>query len=334
MIVITPADAASPDHLPEAERGNGQWTDGSPWKRVEDQADREQSGARCMTQQEREQAVTDAVLASFEQTKDDRLRELLESLTRHLHGFASEVRLTQDEWERAIGFLTRVGHITDDRRQEFMLLSDVLGLSMLTVGINAPVSSAATESTVFGPFFVEGAPEVPLGGDIAGGAKGTPCWVSGTVRSTDGTPIAGGRIEAWEADEDGLYDVQYEGNRTAGRGWLKSGPSGEYRFWSVRPSAYGIPDDGPVGELLAAAGRGAMRPAHLHLKVDAPGHRTLITHLFAAGDPNLDRDAVFGVKDSLIVEFVEHRAGTAPDGRILDSSWASVAFDIVLEPAA
>jgi hydroxyquinol 1,2-dioxygenase len=284
-----------------------------------------------MTSEEREQAVTDEVVASFAQTKDDRLRELLESLTRHLHGFAREVRLTQEEWAAAIGFLTRVGHITDDRRQEFILLSDVLGLSMLTVGINAPASSTATESTVFGPFFVEGAPEVPLGGDIARGAKGTPCWVSGTVTSTDGTPIAGARIEAWEADEDGLYDVQYEGNRTAGRGWLSSGPAGEYRFWSVRPSAYGVPDDGPVGELLAAAGRGAMRPAHLHLKVDAPGHRTLITHLFVAGDPNLDRDAVFGVKDSLIVEFAEHGPGTSPDGRALDKPWNSVSFDIVLQ---
>jgi hydroxyquinol 1,2-dioxygenase len=282
-------------------------------------------------QDRREQAVTDEVVASFATTKDERLREVLESLTRHLHGFAREVRLTQAEWEAGVGFLTRVGHMTDDRRQEFILLSDVLGLSMLTVGINAPSSAEATESTVFGPFFVEDAPEVPLGGDIAHGAKGTPCWVSGRVRSTDGTPLVGARIEVWEADADGFYDVQYEGNRIAGRGRLSSGEAGEYRFWSVRPAAYGIPDDGPVGELLAAAGRGSMRPAHLHFKVDAPGHRTLITHIFIAGDEYLDRDAVFGVKDSLVVEFAEHGPGTAPDGRELAGPWSSVDFDIVLE---
>jgi hydroxyquinol 1,2-dioxygenase len=284
-----------------------------------------------VTEQDREEAVTDEVVASFAGTKDDRLREIVQSLTRHLHAFARDVRLTQEEWEAGIGFLTRVGHITDDKRQEFILLSDVLGLSMLTVGINAPSSPGATESTVFGPFFVEGAPEVPIGGDIARGAKGTPCRVTGSVRSTDGSPLAGARIEVWEADEDGFYDVQYEGDRSAGRGWLRSGTDGEYAFWSVRPSHYPIPDDGPVGELLAATGRSPMRPAHLHFKVDAPGHRTLITHVFAAGDPYLDSDAVFGVKESLVVEFAEHPAGAAPDGRVLDTVWASLNFDIVLE---
>ncbi|WP_232668672.1 intradiol ring-cleavage dioxygenase [Pseudonocardia sp. TRM90224] len=285
-------------------------------------------------QARREQAVTDEVVASFAETKDERLREVVQSLTRHLHAFAREVRLTQEEWEAGIGFLTRVGHITDDRRQEFILLSDVLGLSMLTVGINAPASAAATESTVFGPFFVENAPQVQLGGDIAHGAKGRPCWVSGTVTSTDGAPIAGARIEVWEADEDGLYDVQYEGDRTAGRGWLAAGPDGEYRFWSVLPSSYGIPDDGPVGDLLAATSRGSMRPAHLHFKVDAPGYRTLITHIFVAGDEHLDRDAVFGVKESLVVDFVEHGPGTAPDGKEMAGPWSSVQFDIVLEGSA
>jgi hydroxyquinol 1,2-dioxygenase len=281
-------------------------------------------------QAEREQALTDEVVARFEGTPDDRLREIVQSLTQHLHAFARDVRLTQEEWEAGIGFLTRVGHMTDDKRQEFILLSDVLGLSMLTVGINAPAAPGATESTVFGPFFVEDAPEVALGGDIARGAKGMPCWVTGTVRSTAGKPVAGARIEAWEADEDGFYDVQYDGDRSSGRGWLRSGDDGEYRFWSVRPSAYPIPTDGPVGDLITATGRGAMRPAHLHLKVDAPGHRTLITHIFAAGDPYLAGDAVFGVKESLVTEFAEHDPGTAPDGRVLDTTWSTVEFDIVL----
>jgi hydroxyquinol 1,2-dioxygenase len=153
------------------------------------------------------------------------------------------------------------------------------------------------------------------------------------VRSTDGSPLPGARIEVWEADEDGFYDVQYDGDRSAGRGWLSAGDDGGYRFWSVRPSPYPIPDDGPVGELLAATGRTPMRPAHLHFKVDAPGHRTLITHIFVAGDPHLGSDAVFGVKESLVVEFTEHQPGTAPDGRVLDTRWTSTAFDIVLEAA-
>ncbi len=282
---------------------------------------------------DREQALTDEVIASFAATEDERTKEIVESLTRHLHSFAREVRLTQEEWDAGIGFLTRVGHITTDRRQEFILLSDVLGLSMLTVGINAPASGAATRSTVFGPFFVEGAPEVPLGGDIAFGAKGNPCWVTGHVRAVDGTPVAGAHIAVWEADEDGLYDVQYDGNVTAARGWLTADDEGGYRFWSVLPSAYGIPDDGPVGELLAATSRGPMRPAHVHFKVDAPGYRTLITHIFVAGDEHLGSDAVFGVKESLIAEFPEHPAGTAPDGRVLDGPWNSVEFEIVLEKA-
>jgi maleylacetate reductase len=278
----------------------------------------------------REAAVTAEVLASFGGADAPRYLEIMQSLVRHLHAFARDVRLTEPEWEQGIDFMTRAGHITDDRRQEFILLSDVLGLSMLTVAINAPASAGATESTVFGPFFVADAPEVPLGGDIAGAAKGRPCYVSGTVRGTAGEPLPGARIEVWESDEDGFYDVQYPDGRTGGRGWLRSAPDGGYRFWSVRPAPYPIPDDGPVGDLLTAAGRGPMRPAHLHFKVDVPGYRTLITHIFAAGDPYLDRDAVFGVKDSLITDFAEHPPGPGPDGRLVNGPWTSVTFDIVL----
>lgn len=281
---------------------------------------------------DREQAVTDEVLASFTGTDDPRLREIMQSLVRHLHSIAREVRLTEREWQVAIDFLTRAGYITDERRQEFILLSDVLGLSMLTVAINAPGAPGATEATVFGPFFVEGAPEVPLGGDIARGATGTACYVSGTVRSTDGSLLDGARLDVWEADEDGFYDVQYAGGRSAGRGWLRAGPGGEYRFWSVLPAPYPIPHDGPVGALLRAAGRGPMRPAHLHFKVTAPGHRTLITHIFVAGDPYLDRDAVFGVKDSLVVEALRHEPGPAPDSSHREGPWTSMAFDLVLAP--
>jgi maleylacetate reductase len=281
-----------------------------------------------------EAAVTAEVLATFTGAAAPRYREVMSSLVRHLHAFAREVRLTESEWQQGIDFLTRTGHITDDRRQEFILLSDVLGLSMLTVAINAPASAGATESTVVGPFFTEESPEVPLGGDIAGAAQGRPCYVSGTVRGTSGEPVPGARIEVWESDEDGFYDVQYPDGRIGGRGWLRSAPDGDYWFWSVRPAPYPIPDDGPVGDLLTAAGRGPMRPAHLHFKVEAPGYRTLITHIFVAGDQYLDRDAVFGVKESLITEFAEHPPGTGPDGRHLGGPWTSVAFDIVLAPLA
>lgn len=279
-----------------------------------------------------EQSLTDEVLASFAGAASSRLRQIMESLVAHLHAFAREVRLTQSEWENGIEFLTRVGHITTDKRQEFILLSDVLGLSMLTVDINAPASAGATESTVFGPFYIADPPEIPLGGDIARGAKGTPCYVCGTVRSIDGTPLPHAQIDVWECDEDGLYDVQYRDGRSAGRGRLRAGDNGEYRFWSVRPVPYPVPDDGPVGDLIQAAGRSPMRAAHLHFKVDAEGHRTLITHIFLAGDDYLARDAVFGVKQSLVVDYAEHPPGTVPDGTRLDRSWLSIEFDIVLAP--
>ncbi|WP_328907604.1 intradiol ring-cleavage dioxygenase [Streptomyces sp. NBC_00234] len=281
---------------------------------------------------DKEQAVTDEVLASFDDTGDPRLRTVMRSLVRHLHAFAREVRLTEQEWNAAIEFLTRAGHITDERRQEFVLLSDVLGLSTLAVAINEPKTRGATEGTVLGPFFVEDSPEVPLGGDIARGAVGTPCYVSGHVRCLDGTPVSGARLDVWGADEDGFYDVQYPGDRSAARGRLRTGPDGAYRFWTVLPTPYPIPHDGPVGDLLTAAGRTPMRPAHLHFKVTAPGRRALVTHLFVAGDPHLGRDAVFGVKDSLVVEAEHHTAGPAPDGSQPQGTWTSMSFDLVLVP--
>jgi hydroxyquinol 1,2-dioxygenase len=280
-----------------------------------------------------EQAVTDAVIESFAGTADPRLRQIMTSLVEHLHGFAREVRLTEAEWGAAVDFLTRVGHITDDRRQEFILLSDVLGLSMLTVGINQPLEGDATEATVFGPFFVDDAPFVELGGDIAAGAVGEPCWVEGTVRSTSGAPIPGARIEVWEADEDGLYDVQYTDGRTAGRAHLFSDDRGAYRFWGIFPTPYPIPHDGPVGDLLEATGRSPWRASHLHFMVTAPSYRRLVTHIFVEGDPQLEHDSVFGVKPSLVKSFAHHPAGTtAPDGLVQTAPWASVRFDIVLAP--
>ncbi|WP_299571131.1 intradiol ring-cleavage dioxygenase [uncultured Williamsia sp.] len=281
-----------------------------------------------------EEDVTERVLRSFDGCENPRLRQLMTSLTRHLHAFLRDVRLTEEEWEQAIAFLTEAGHITDDKRQEFVLLSDTLGASMQTIAINNEVRGDATEATVFGPFFVEGAPRIEHGGDMAFGAPGQPCWVEGTVTDTDGAPVAGARMEVWEADDDGLYDVQHDDGRVAARAHLFSGDDGSYRFWAITPTPYPIPDDGPVGRMLQAVGRSPYRASHLHFMVTADGHRRLVTHIFVRGDDLLDRDSVFGVKESLVKDFVEHPADEpTPDGRRVDGSWSSVRFDIVLAPS-
>lgn len=280
--------------------------------------------------------LTDAVTDSFAGAESERVRVVMQSLVRHLHAFVADVELTEAEWARGIDFLTRTGQMCDSNRQEFVLLSDVLGVSMATVAVNSPTAPGgpdaadATESTVLGPFFVAGAPAIPLGGDISAGAAGQPCYVSGTVRDTLGAPVAGARIEVWESDEDGFYDTQYDGGRVANRGHLFTDEAGGYRFWAVRPAPYPIPYDGPVGELLAAAGRGPMRPAHIHFMVTAPGRRTLTTHIFVDGGEYLHNDAVFGVKESLIKTFGQEPPGIAPDGRDMESPWSHVSFDIVL----
>jgi hydroxyquinol 1,2-dioxygenase len=286
-------------------------------------------------QQAREQALTDEVVAAFGNTPDPRLRQVTQALIRHLHAFLREVRPTEPEWARAIEFLTAAGHITDDKRQEFVLLSDVLGASMQTISMNNETTGTATEATVLGPFFTEGSPEIALGGDISGGAAGQPCWVEGTVTDTAGHPLPGARLEVWECDEDGFYDVQYPDDRVAARGHLFADADGGFRFWALTPVPYPIPHDGPVGALLAATGRSPMRAAHLHFKVSAPGARTLITHIFVRGDDYQHRDAVFGVRDSLIVDFVPQPPGTpTPDNRELHGAdWSRTRFDVVLAPA-
>jgi hydroxyquinol 1,2-dioxygenase len=283
-----------------------------------------------------EQSLVDAVVASFDNTEDPRLKEVMQSLTRHLHNFIREVRLTEEEWNAGIAFLTAAGHITDENRQEFILLSDVLGASMQTIAVNNQAHKDATEATVFGPFFVQDAPEIPIGGDIAGGAAGQPCWVEGTVTDTEGRPVPGARIEVWEADEDGFYDVQYTDHRVAGRAHLFADEEGRYAFWGLTPTPYPIPHDGPVGRMLEATRRSPVRASHLHFMVTATGLRTVVTHIFVEGDPQIDiGDSVFGVKESLIKRFELQAPGTpAPDGRDLSGrDWARTRFDIVLAPA-
>lgn len=286
-------------------------------------------------QSEREERLVQRVLDSFEGTPNPRLKVLVQALTRHLHAFLREVRLTEDEWNAGIRFLTAAGHITSDTRQEFVLLSDVFGASMQMISMNNPAYENATEATVLGPFFVDAAPEIKMGEDMAFGAPGEPCWITGRVVDVDGKPLAGARVEVWEADEDGFYDVQYRDGRTAARAHFIVPDDGEFRFWGLTPTPYPIPHDGPVGQLLAAVNRSPMRASHLHFMVEAPGYRTLITHIFVRGDELLESDAVFGVQESLIKDFVQHPAGTAtPDGRVLpdDATWSSVRFDIVLAP--
>lgn len=284
-----------------------------------------------------EDTITQAVLASMSECRDSRLRTLMTSLVQHLHSFAREVKLTEGEWFKAVQFLTAVGHITDDVRQEFILLSDVLGLSTLVTAQNNVKPQGCTESTVFGPFFVEGAPEYPLGADISNGARGEPCFVSGTIKDLQGRPLKGVSIDVWQSDEDGYYDVQRppagpEEHVHRARARIVSDDQGRYYFRSILAQPYPIPHDGPVGKMLEALGRHPWRPAHLHFMLVAPGYEKLITHVFRDHDRYLDSDAVFGVRSTLISDWVRHDAGQAPDGTAMPKPFYTLNYDFVLNP--
>jgi hydroxyquinol 1,2-dioxygenase len=256
-----------------------------------------------------EQTLTAEVLKRISAAPDKRLAQVMRCFVKHLHAFVREIRPTPQEWGQAIRFLTETGRISDDKRQEFILLSDTLGVSMLVDSIAYGKVGKATESTVLGPFFVEGAPEMPMGASIARpGTPGDPCFVSGTLKDLKGKPVSGATMDVWEAEGDGFYDVQKSDGVNA-RGRFHLGADGEFRFRCVLPTSYPVPHDGPVGKLLAATGRHPMRPGHLHFKIAAPGFDTLVTHLFVKGGEFLDSDAVFGVKRSLIVDFTKNEAG-------------------------
>ena len=267
--------------------------------------------------------ITQAVIERFSKTPDPRLKEIITSLVQHLHAFAREVKLTEEEWFKGINFLTRTGQKCSATRQEFILLSDTLGLSMLTMAINHQKPPGCTEATVFGPFFVEGAPHYELGEDVANGAPGIPCVVRGSVRGLGGEPIPNATIDVWQADAEGHYDVQIDNlGHAQARGTLQSDAQGKYHFKSIVAESYPIPTDGPTGEMLRATKNHPWRPAHLHFMIAAPGYETLITHVFREGDQYLDSDAVFGVRQSLVADWVEQ-----PDGTYL------VEYDFVLNPA-
>jgi hydroxyquinol 1,2-dioxygenase len=282
-----------------------------------------------------EETATGAVEASFAGAADPRLREVLGSLVRHLHGFVREVEPTFEEWERAIGFLTATGQKCDDTRQEFILLSDVLGVTMLVDAINHRTASEATDSTVLGPFHMVASPPRELGDTIDLVAGGEPCVVTGRVLSLDGSPLAGALVDVWQADDHGFYDVQQPGTQPEGngRGLFTCDDDGRFWFRTVTPSPYPIPTDGPVGALLTATGRHPYRPAHIHFIVAADGHLPVTTHAFVAGSPYLDSDAVFAVKQRLIKDFARVDDPDRAAAYGVEAPFRHAHFDMVLEPA-
>jgi protocatechuate 3,4-dioxygenase beta subunit len=283
-----------------------------------------------------EDDITAEVLRRFDATPDPRLREIMRALVRHLHAFVKDVQLTEPEWFAAIQFLTDAGQMCTDRRQEFILLSDTLGVSMVVDLINHRKPEGATESTVFGPFHRDGAPELPPGGDIAPrDAQGTPAIVSGRVLDPEGRPIAGARLDVWQADSSGKYDSQYaDSDDLHLRGRFRTDGDGRYVFRTVRPVHYPIPDDGPVGRMLRATNRHPWRPAHIHFVVSADGYEPVTTHIFDDSDPYLASDTVFAVKESLIRHFVRH--DTKDEAAVtfaIEPPFDTVEFDFVLAPS-
>ena len=280
-------------------------------------------------------AITQAVIDRFAETPNPRLKVLLNGLTRHLHAFVRETEPTFDEWLYAIKYLTAVGHKSEGPRQEFILLSDVMGVSMLVDAVNHKLPEGATETTVLGPFYADSAPRFEQGADITGGMEGESLYVDVAVKSVSGQPLPGATVDVWQSDSEGFYDVQRvdRGEGAKLRGQLTADDEGRVRFWSILPTAYPIPYDGPVGELLTATRRHPWRPAHLHFMIAADGFETLVTHLFVEGDPYLASDAVFGVKDSLIQAFPRHEPSAAPEGRLLEATWRSLEFDFALKSA-
>jgi len=281
-----------------------------------------------------ENSITDAVLERFANTPDQRLKEIMYSIVKHLHDCVREIEPSFEEWMYAIQFLTRTGQISVGGRQEFILLSDTLGVSMLVDAINHRLPKGATETTVLGPFFVADQPVEQQGADIARGAPGQALYVDARFSSMDGKPLEGAVVDVWQSDSEGFYDVQrsdLDGAQLRGR--FHTDAEGCVRFWTIMPTAYPIPYDGPVGDMLKATERHPWRPAHLHFMAAAPGHTTLVTHVFVEGDKYLDSDAVFGVKNSLIDAYPEQPAtATPPGGRNLQGPWRRLDYQFRLSP--
>lgn len=279
-----------------------------------------------------EENITGLAEQRWGTARDPRLAEVMTSLVRHLHDFARDVRLTEDEWMAGISWLTRTGQISDDKRQELILASDVLGLSMLVVQMNHRFDERATPATVLGPFFIDGSPELAYGGDMSDGVDGEPLVVHGTVRDLDGNPVAGAVLDVWQADTEGAYEAQLEVDEARLRGTFRSRDDGTYCVRTIAPKGYMIPMDGTVGDLVGRTEISEYRPAHVHFMVKATGFEPLITHLFQQGAPYLDSDVVFGTKQQLVVPFERHERGVTPTDEELEGQWLEVRYDFVLQP--
>ncbi|MFC0105278.1 dioxygenase family protein [Kibdelosporangium aridum] len=280
-----------------------------------------------------EDNITDLAVQRWATAHEPRTAELITALVRHLHDFAREVRLTEQEWAAAMSWLAATGRITDDKRQEFILASDVLGLSTLVVQLNNRFGEKATPATVLGPFHIDGSPPAQFGHDMSDGIAGTPLFVTGTVTDTGGNPLPGAVLDVWQADADGAYEAQLPDIDEARlRAKYRTRQDGSYCVRTIAPRGYAIPMDGPVGALINQTDISYFRPAHIHFLIDEPGHRKLITHLFQEGSDYLDTDVVFGTKDALVIPFAEKPAGPTPDGGHLDRPYLHATFDFVLEP--
>jgi len=281
-----------------------------------------------------ETSITQAVIGRLAECDDPRFKRIMTSLITHLHDFVREVRLTESEWLTAIQFLTDVGKACTDKRQECILLSDTLGVSVLVITLNHPADEGSVESTVMGPFYWEGAPDLPRGSNLAEGVKGEPAFYSGRVLSVDGRPLENALLDIWSGDGEGNYDMQMPGETgMKARGRIRTDAAGRYWFRSIRPTFYPVPTDGPVGRMLRKMGRHPYRPGHIHMIVSAPGHLPVTTHLFVAGSPYLDSDAVFGMKESLVAQFERHPAGSGPNGERMATPFYTVNYDFRLRPA-
>ena len=282
-----------------------------------------------------EDTATEIVLGRLGPDISPRLRQVMTAVITHLHAVVREVEPTPDEWMAAIQFLTDTGQMCSSERQEFILLSDTLGVSMLVDAINNRRNLGGTESTVLGPFYASGSPRRQLGDSIAGDDSGEPVFLSGRVLAPDGSPIPGATLDVWQANHEGFYQVQQPDAQPAFnlRGVFETDAEGRWSFRSIVPSSYPVPDDGPVGKLLRAQGRHPWRPAHVHFRVSAPGYQPLITHLFVARDPYLDSDTVFGVKESLIVDFQRHEDPAEIAERGTGRPFRTAEYDFILEPS-
>jgi hydroxyquinol 1,2-dioxygenase len=282
-----------------------------------------------------EDNITDLAVQRWATARDPRTAEVLAALVRHLHDFAREVRLTEDEWMAAIQWLTRTGQLSNEKREEFILASDVLGLSMLVVQMNHRFDPAATPATVLGPFHIEGSPELDFGADMSEGVPGTPLYLHGHVRDLDGTPVAGAVLDVWQADTEGAYEAQIPDIDEARlRAKYTTREDGSYCVRTIVPLGYTIPMDGPVGSLISQTEISHFRPAHVHFLINVPGYEPLITHLFQEGADYLDSDVVFGTKQELVVAFESREPGATPDGGKCDQPWSEGRYDFVLQRQA